>query len=90
MRLLWLEILKGIDRQTAEPKGKVKSFASLVADSARRLAKPLVLLTREDKFLGNMPKVLERLGFQVELVATLAAEAQSDSNFIEVFGNIED
>lgn len=84
------EILKGIVRQAEQPKDKIKSFASLVADSAKRLAKPLVVLTREDRFLGNMPKVLETLGFEVELVATLTAQGQSDSNVIEVFGNIED
>lgn len=84
------EILSDIVRQAAEPTAKGQSFVNLVADSGTHITKPLVVLTRENKFLGNMPKVLETLGFQVELVGTLVAEAQSDTNFIEVFGNIED
>jgi hydroxymethylbilane synthase len=87
------KILRNIVRPASEvndPPAIKKSFASLAGDSGTQLAKPLVVLTREEKYLGNMPSALEALGFRVELVGTLRSEQQSNESITKVFKNIQD
>jgi hydroxymethylbilane synthase len=85
------EILNNIVHPASDPTEPIatdKSLPNMVADSGARVAKRVVVLTREDKFLGNMPRALEKLGFQVELVETLRSTLLSNKNIIKVFENI--
>lgn len=81
------EILDNIVRPASDPTEPTaidKSLPNMVANSGARV----VVLTREDKFLGNMPRALEKLGFQVELVETNTSKLLSNKNITKIFENI--
>ncbi|MFT7527606.1 MAG: hydroxymethylbilane synthase [Arenicella sp.] len=86
------EILNNIVRPASdptEPTANDKSLPTMVSDSGAPAAKRVVVLTREEKFLGNMPRALVKLGFQVELVETLRSTPLSNKNITKVFENID-
>jgi len=52
--------------------------------------KPVVLLTRQRRYLGNMVKILERLDYQPMHVSTLHIEANTDADALQPLQNLQD
>ncbi|MGK0374790.1 MAG: hydroxymethylbilane synthase [Arenicella sp.] len=54
----------------------------------KKLSKPMVLLTRQHRYLGNTAAILQRLDFQPTHVPTLSIEPEDGSELLEFFGNL--
>ncbi|MFT6408038.1 MAG: hydroxymethylbilane synthase [Arenicella sp.] len=54
----------------------------------KKLAKPLVLLTRQQRYLGNTAAILQRLDFQPTHIPTLSIEADHRPELLEIFSNL--
>jgi len=52
--------------------------------------KPLVLLTRQHRYLGNTKAILQRLDYQPAHVPTLTIESSYDSSVVAQFGGLAD
>lgn len=52
--------------------------------------KPLVLLTRQERHLGNMATILQRLDYQAVHIPTIEIEPNYDPDFSIVFGRLSD
>ena len=57
--------------------------------SSNNNAKPVVVLTRQTRFLGNMATILETLDYQPIAIETLTVEPILDSEVTELFKNLE-
>jgi hydroxymethylbilane synthase len=55
----------------------------------KKLSKPMVLLTRQYRYLGNTAAILQRLDFQPTHVPTLSIEPENVSELLEFFGNLD-
>jgi hydroxymethylbilane synthase len=54
----------------------------------KKLSKPMVLLTRQHRYLGNTAAILQRLDFQPTHVPTLSIEANNDPQVLDFFGQL--
>ncbi len=52
--------------------------------------KPMVLLTRQQRYLGNMSAILQRLDYQAVHFPTINIEPNYDPDFLTVFGRLSD
>ncbi|MCL4133099.1 UNVERIFIED_CONTAM: hypothetical protein GTU68_043190 [Idotea baltica] len=50
---------------------------------------PLVILTREEKFLGNTPALLQSLDYQPKHIEALSVEPTYDEEVLSLFNNME-
>ena len=58
--------------------------------STQSSVKPLVLLTRQQRYLGNMAAILQRLDYQATHIPTIDIEPNYDADFSTVFGSFSD
>jgi len=56
----------------------------------KKLSKPMVLLTRQHRYLGNTAAILQRLDFQPTHIPTLAIEANCKPGLLEQFAKLSD
>ena len=55
----------------------------------KKLSKPMVLLTRQHRYLGNTAAILQRLDFQPTHIPTLHVESNPSSFLLNTFANLE-
>ncbi len=56
----------------------------------KKLSKPVVLLTRQHRYLGNTAAILQRLDFQPTHVPTLSIDNDYTPELLKVFANLDD
>jgi len=56
----------------------------------KKLSKPVVLLTRQHRYLGNTAAILQRLDFQPTHIPTLSIEADYNPELLKTFANLDD
>ncbi len=56
----------------------------------KKLNKPLVLLTRQHRYLGNTAAILQRLDFQPTHIPTLSIESNYQPDVLQLFANLTD
>lgn len=56
----------------------------------KKLSKPMVLLTRQHRYLGNTAAILQRLDFQPTHIPTLSIEPDYKPELLKVFANLDD
>jgi hydroxymethylbilane synthase len=54
----------------------------------KKLSKPMVLLTRQHRYLGNTAAILQRLDFQPTHVPTLNIKPENNPELLEIFSNL--
>ncbi len=74
----------------------IKQGASEILQSVHRappvlkkVEKPVVILTRQNKFLGNTAQILQRLDFQPAHIPTLETEPNYSPEVIDLFSNTQ-
>ena len=56
----------------------------------KKQSKPMVLLTRQQRYLGNTPAILQRLDLQPTHIPTLHVQANDSSSLLDTFSNLKD
>jgi len=69
--------------------GEILSTITRVPESVDQPAKPVVLLTRQRSYLGNMESILSNLEYEPVVVQTLAVEARVDKEIDVVLENLD-
>lgn len=54
----------------------------------KKLSKPMILLTRQHRYLGNTAAILQRLDFQPTHVPTLNIKPGDDPKLLQIFSNL--
>ena len=65
-------------------------YKNSVSKDKETSVKPLVLLTRQQRYLGNMATILERLDYQAVHIPVIDIEPNYDADFLTVFGRLSD
>ena len=89
-----LEELYDLEQEKRERELEVAAQEALIAKQEVELNldknKKLVLLTRQTRYLGNMPSILERLDYQPVHVATLKIDLRIRDDVIKRLENLSD
>ena len=73
----------------------MQGAGSILADvyrepmNLKKLSKPMVLLTRQHRFLGNTAAILQRLDFQPTHVPTISVEPNYSSELLDLFTHLD-
>lgn len=69
--------------------GKILNGGVVKKPSVNSSGKPVVILTRQAKFLGNMASILETLGFQSMAIETQQIEPVFNEKLLRLFRNLD-
>jgi hydroxymethylbilane synthase len=85
-KLLGEELAEDLLRQGA---GAILESIYREPNQLKKLDKPMVLLTRQYRYLGNTAAILQRLDFQATHVPTLSIQANDEPEMLTIFSNLD-